>query len=168
MSVPYFLGRGSMNKTVKLAFSVFICLLAGFGGSIATMPSIPTWYAGLQKPAFNPPNWIFAPVWTALFVMMGIAAYLVWDKGPEKKSVRVSLAVFGFQLFLNMLWSFLFFYIHSPLLAFFEIILLWLAILLTIIYFYRISRPASYLLVPYILWVSFASVLNLSIFLLNR
>lgn len=157
-----------MNKAVKLVFSVFICLLAGFLGSVATMPSIPTWYAGLTKPAFNPPNWIFSPVWTTLFIMMGIAAFLVWDKGLEKKGVKASLAVFGCQLLLNMFWSFLFFYFRSPLMAFLEVILLWLAILLTIVYFYRISRPASYLLVPYILWVSFASVLNLSIFLLNR
>jgi translocator protein len=157
-----------MSRTIKLIISVAVCLAAGFIGSIATMPSIPTWYAGLQKPPFNPPNWIFGPVWTTLFVMMGVAAFIVWDKGMKKKKVKVALAIFGCQLALNVIWSILFFGIHSPLFAFFDIIILWLAILWTIVQFYGISREASYLLIPYIMWVSFASILNFSIFLLNR
>ena len=157
-----------MAKMVKLTVSVLACLLAGFIGSIATMPSIPTWYASLQKPAFNPPNWIFGPVWTTLFIMMGVAAFLVWDKGLENKKVRISLAIFGLQLLLNVLWSILFFGLQSPLYAFIDIIMLWASILATIIYFYRISAAAAYLLIPYILWVSFASILNLSIVILNR
>jgi tryptophan-rich sensory protein len=157
-----------MVKTIKLSVSVLACLIAGFVGSVATMPSIPTWYASLQKPAFNPPNWIFGPVWTTLFIMMGVAAFLVWDKGLENKKVRISLAIFGLQLLLNVLWSILFFGLQSPLYAFIDIIMLWASILATIIYFYRISAAAAYLLIPYILWVSFASILNLSIVILNR
>jgi len=157
-----------MAKMIKLAVSVLTCLLAGFIGSAATTPSIPTWYASLQKPAFNPPNWIFAPVWTTLFIMMGVAAFLVWDKGLENKKVRISLGIFGLQLLLNVLWSILFFGLQSPLYAFIDIIMLWASILATIIYFYRISAAAAYLLIPYILWVSFASLLNLSIAMLNR
>ena len=157
-----------MAKAIKLIISVLACLLAGFVGSAATMPSIPTWYASLQKPAFNPPNWIFAPVWTTLFIMMGVAAFLVWDKGLENKKVKISLAIFGLQLLLNVLWSILFFGLQSPLYAFIDIIMLWASILATIIYFYRISAAAAYLLIPYILWVSFASALNLFIVILNR
>jgi tryptophan-rich sensory protein len=157
-----------MAKAIKLIISVLACLLAGFVGSVATMPSIPTWYASLQKPAFNPPNWIFGPVWTTLFIMMGVAAFLVWDKGLEKKEVRVALAIFGIQLLLNVFWSVLFFGMQSPLYAFIDIIALWASILATIIYFYKISATAGYLLIPYILWVSFASILNLSIAILNR
>jgi len=157
-----------MAKMIKLAVSILSCLLAGFIGSAATTPSIPTWYASLQKPAFNPPNWIFAPVWTTLFIMMGVAAFLVWDKGLENKKVRISLGIFGLQLLLNVLWSILFFGLQSPLYAFIDIIMLWASILATIIYFYRISAAAAYLLIPYILWVSFASLLNLSIAMLNR
>jgi tryptophan-rich sensory protein len=157
-----------MAKAIKLIISVLACLLAGFVGSAATMPSIPTWYASLQKPAFNPPNWIFAPVWTTLFIMMGVAAFLVWDKGLENKKVRISLAIFCLQLLLNVLWSVLFFGMHSPLYAFIDIMMLWASILATIIYFHRISAAAAYLLIPYILWVSFASALNLFIVILNR
>jgi len=157
-----------MAKIIKLAASVLACLLAGFVGSAATMSSIPTWYASLQKPAFNPPNWIFAPVWTTLFIMMGVAAFLVWDKGLENKKVRISLAIFGLQLLLNVLWSILFFGLQSPLYAFIDMIMLWASMLATIIYFYRISAVAAYLLIPYILWVSFAAALNLSIVILNR
>jgi len=168
VSVPYFFGGSNMVKTIKLSVSVLACLIAGFVGSVATMPSIPTWYASLQKPAFNPPNWIFGPVWTTLFIMMGVAAFLVWDKGLENKKVKISLAIFGLQLLLNVLWSILFFGLQSPLYAFIDIIMLWASILATIIYFYRISAAAAYLLIPYILWVSFASILNLSIVILNR
>ena len=156
-----------MSKTIKFLISISVCLIAGFIGSIATTPSIPTWYAALQKPVFNPPDWIFAPVWTTLFIFMGISAYLIWNKSPGK-GIKIALSIFGLQLILNSFWSIIFFGWHSILFAFVEMLLLWFAILLTIIYFHRISRPASYLLIPYLLWVSFAAVLNLSIFLLNR
>lgn len=152
-----------MKNYFKLIASIVICLGAGLLGSVFTTPHIATWYAGLNKPKFNPPNWIFAPVWTTLFVLMGISLYLVWNKNPKPKTILI----FSGQLALNILWSYLFFYLHRPDLAFFELIALWLAILWTIINFRSISKTASYLLLPYILWVAFAGVLNLSIWLLN-
>jgi len=152
---------------IKFIVAIGVCQLAGFVGSIFTTPSIPTWYAALRKPAFNPPNWIFGPVWTSLFVLMGIAAFIVWNKGLDRKGVKAALLLFIIQLVLNMLWSYLFFTLHSPLYAFVEIIILWLAILLTMVKFFPISRAAGYLLLPYILWVSFAAVLNFTLFRLN-
>lgn len=158
----------NLKKIINLVVSVAVCLLAGTIGSVATMPSIGAWYALLNKPALNPPNWIFGPVWTTLYIMMGIAAFLIWDKGLKKKGVINALYIFAAQLLLNTIWSVLFFGMHAPLYAFIEIVLLWAAILASIIAFYRISKAAGYLLVPYILWVSFASYLNLMIWLLNR
>jgi tryptophan-rich sensory protein len=154
-------------KIFKLILSVVICLGAGAIGSLFTASSIPTWYTTIEKPFFNPPNWIFGPVWTLLFIMMGVALFLVWNKGWQNKKVKIAMLIFGIQFLLNILWSILFFGFLSPFYAFVEIIFLWLAILVTIIYFYQISRPASWLLVPYILWVSFASVLNFFIWRLN-
>lgn len=156
-----------MKKVFGYALSIFICLFAGVIGSIFTNPSIPVWYGGLNKPPFNPPNWIFGPVWTILYILMGISAYLIYEKGLKNKRVRSALIIFGVQLLLNSLWSIIFFGWHLLLLAFLELVLLWAAIILSIISFNRISRTAAYLLIPYILWVSFAAVLNLSIWLLN-
>lgn len=150
-----------------LLYSLIICQLAGIIGSFFTSSSIPTWYAALEKPSFNPPNWVFAPVWTTLFVLMGISLYLIWNKGLKAKEVKTALTFFGIQLALNVLWSIIFFGLKSPLYAFVEIIILWIAILLTILKFYKISKVAAYLLIPYILWVSFAAVLNFLIFTLN-
>jgi len=155
-------------KIVRLVVAVAIPLVAGFLGSIFTMPSIPTWYAAINKPAFNPPNWIFGPVWTTLFILMGIALYLIWDKGLDKIQVRTAVNIFSAQLVLNILWSLIFFSLHSPFWAFIEIIALWLLILWTIIAFYRLDKVAGLILIPYILWVSFASFLNLTVYLLNR
>lgn len=155
-------------KKVRLIIAILVCEGVGIFGSIFTMPSIPTWYKSLNRPIFSPPNWVFAPVWTILFLLMAISVYLVWNKGLKKTQVREAMYVFIFQLLLNFFWSFFFFGIRQPYLAFLEIIALWLAILLTIIKFYKISKPASYLLIPYILWVSFAAILNLSIVLLNK
>ena len=154
-----------MNKYLKLIISLIIPQLAGGIGSLFTSPSISTWYATIAKPSFNPPNWIFGPVWTTLFLLMGISLFIVWNEKSKLK--KKAITVFGIQLGLNTLWSILFFGLHSPLTAFIEIIFLWAAILLTIIYFYKISKPAAYLLIPYILWVSFAAVLNISIVFLN-
>ncbi|MFA6171625.1 MAG: TspO/MBR family protein [Patescibacteria group bacterium] len=151
------------DNFIKLAIAVVIAEAAGIIGSFFTAPSIPSWYATLPKPAFNPPAWIFAPVWTALFALMGIAAFLIWKKGLKRKDVKIALAIFIGQLVLNALWSFIFFGLHNPKGAFFELIVLWLAILATIISFYRISKSAAWLLLPYILWVSFAGYLNYSI-----
>jgi len=155
------------NKVVKLIVAILICQLAGVIGSVFTAPAITAWYATIQKPLFNPPNWVFAPVWTTLFLLMGISLYLVWGKGLEKKEVKLAVSVFGFQLALNVVWSFLFFGLQSPFLAFLEIVLLWIAILATIVLFYRVSKKAGVLLVPYLLWVSFAAFLNYNIWILN-
>ncbi|MBI2129887.1 tryptophan-rich sensory protein [Candidatus Woesearchaeota archaeon] len=156
-----------IKNNYKLIFSIIICQLAGLIGSFFTASSVDTWYAALEKPGFNPPNWIFGPVWVALFLLMGISLYLVWEKGIKAKGAKIALIFFGIQLLLNMVWSIIFFGLRSPLYASIEIIILWLAILLTIIKFYKISKPAAYLLVPYILWVSFAVALNISIVFIN-
>jgi benzodiazapine receptor len=152
---------------IKLGASIFICLLAGIIGSIFTQSAIPTWYAGLNKPSFNPPNWIFGPVWTFLYLTMGIATFIIWQKGLNHKSVKIALAIFICQLILNSIWSIAFFGFQSPVAGLVIIILLWIAILGTIIAFSKISNLAMGLLIPYILWVSFAVILNFSIYRLN-
>ncbi|HJX05972.1 MAG TPA: TspO/MBR family protein [Candidatus Nanoarchaeia archaeon] len=157
-----------MNNLVLLALSILICLLAGFIGSFFTITGPGSWYANIEKPSFNPPNWVFAPVWTALFILMGIALFLVWKQGFANPQVKTALLIFAVQFILNILWSAFFFGLKSPLLAFIEIIVLWAFILLTIINFYNLSKPAGFLLIPYILWVTFAAALNFAIFWLNR
>lgn len=152
---------------LKLAIAILICLLAGFIGSVFTSKSVSTWYTTLKKPSFNPPDWVFGPVWTTLFILMGISLYLVWSKGLEVEGVKIAMIIFGAQFLFNILWSLIFFGLQSPFYAFLEIIILWAAILLTIFSFYNVSRPAAYLLIPYILWVSFAAVLNFMIVRLN-
>jgi len=149
-------------KLLKLLFAIIICQLAGFIGSLFTTPSIPTWYATLQKPIITPPNWIFAPVWTFLFLLMGISLYLILEK-----KIKRALTYFSKQLILNILWSVIFFGLHKLLLAFIEIIILWIFIFLTIMSSYKKSKPAAFLLIPYLLWVSFASVLNLFFYIIN-
>ncbi len=154
-----------MNRIGILIFAIGLPLLIGAVGSFFTTSEINTWYATLYKPSFSPPNFIFAPVWTALYFLMGISFYFILVNKIKDKKLAVKF--FVAQLILNLLWSILFFGLKSPLLAFFEIILLWIFILLTMTHFYKIFKIASYLLIPYILWVSFAGVLNLSIVLLN-
>jgi len=156
-----------MKNIIKLLISIVICQVAGFIGSIFTTPNIPTWYAMIKKPAFAPPNWIFAPVWTTLFLLMGIALYLVWRHGLNNLPVRTAFIIFILQLLINILWSVMFFYFMFPLGGFVVIIALWLLILLTIIHFINISRAAGILLLPYLLWVSFASILNFMLWRLN-
>ena len=156
-----------INNTFKLVIAIVISELAGIIGSVFTTPSIAGWYATLVRPALNPPAWVFGPVWTTLFALMGIAAFLVWKKGLERRDVKIALGIFIGQLVLNTLRSIIFFGLHSPAGAFVEIIFLWLAILATIIAFAKISKPAAWLLLPYILWVSFAGYLNLMIWILN-
>lgn len=153
----------------KLVFYIGICLGAGFLGSFFTVSAIPTWYATLNKPSFSPPNWVFGPVWTILYVLMGISLYLVWQKRNPSTSVRTKGAptVFWIQLFLNAAWSIIFFGMKNPILALVDIIALWVTIVLTIKSFNRINKLAGSLLIPYLLWVSFATLLNLSIVLLN-
>jgi len=152
---------------IKLVISILVCQLAGLIGSIFTSKSITTWYAMLNKPSFNPPNWIFAPVWTTLFILMGISLYLVCNSGIDTYEVKIAITIFVIQLMLNILWSIIFFGFHAPFYAFIEMIILWGAILITIFKFYNISPTAAYLLIPYILWVSFAAVLNFSLWHLN-
>lgn len=156
-----------MNNTLKCILSIIICELAGIIGTFFTVSAIPTWYMTLARPALNPPSWVFGPVWTILYALMGIAAFLIWKKGLGRPDVRKALSVFGLQLILNALWSIVFFGLHSPLWAFVNIIALWLAIIWTMVLFYKLSRPATWLLLPYILWVSFAAYLNYSIWILN-
>ena len=157
-----------MKKAIRVLIFILICEGAGIIGSVFTMPSIPGWYAGLSKPPFNPPSWIFGPVWTILYAMMGLSAYLIYQSGIGKKQVKRALAVFAVQLLLNTLWSIVFFGAHMIFAAVIVILLLWGMILVTIIVFHRISKAAAYLLIPYILWVSFATVLNISLYILNR
>lgn len=151
----------------KLIIAVGISELAGIIGSFFTISAIPGWYAGLVKPALSPPNWVFGPIWTTLYALMGIAAFLVWKQGLQKREVKIALIVFGIQLFLNAIWSIIFFGLQNPGWALVDIILLWLVIVWTMVVFYKISKPAAYLLVPYLLWVSFAGYLNYSLWILN-
>lgn len=178
------------NKVFKLVASIIICELAGIIGSFFTMSQITNWYVGLNKPSFNPPNWIFGPVWTTLFVLMGISLYLVWSKNWRVKNEIISLRgkrpnalslkfytgewqkaniilIFATQLVLNILWPLIFFGLHAVSIAFVEIIILWFSIIFTMVNFYRVSRASAGLLLPYFLWVSFASFLNFLILLIN-
>ena len=156
-----------MKTYIRLIISVALCQAAGIIGSLFTTPAINSWYASLRKPAFAPPNWVFAPVWTTLYLLMGISLFIVWNIGLEKNSVRKSIVVFGIQLLLNVFWSYLFFGLKSPLLGLVEIVVMWLTILSTILVFFRISKKAAVLLIPYLMWVSVASYLNYSILVLN-
>ncbi|MBU0470107.1 MAG: tryptophan-rich sensory protein [Nanoarchaeota archaeon] len=151
----------------KLTTSLLLCQFAGVIGSFFTISSVSTWYMALNKPAFNPPKDIFSPVWIMLYLLMGISLYLIWNKGIRSKQSKTAVSIFGIQLALNTFWPILFFGLRLPLSAFIEIIILWIAILLTMIHFYKISKTASYLLIPYFLWVSFATVLNFFLFYLN-
>ncbi len=178
-----------MKNAAKFITSIIVCQLAGLSGLILATPAISGWYSYLQKPSFNPPDWIFGPAWTILYLLMGISLYIVWSKnwvvrdfgkfqrkawnhwseklwvGSWKKQNLI--AIFILQLVLNALWTVIFFGLKSPGLAFFEILMIWFAILYTIVNFYRVSKLAALLLVPYISWVSFAAVLNLAVWQVN-
>ncbi|WP_340064543.1 TspO/MBR family protein [Ascidiimonas aurantiaca] len=155
------------KKILKIVIAVGVCLLIGFVSGFATQSSVNDWYVTLNKPVFNPPNWIFAPVWTVLYILMGIAAGLVWIRGFYHVWVKTALYHFGFQLLLNGLWSIVFFGFKEPAWAFLVILALLVLIILTIKWFRVVSKTASYLLIPYLLWVCFATVLNFSIWQLN-
>lgn len=154
-------------NTVAFVIALAVPQAAGIIGSLFTYESIESWYSTLAKPELAPPNWVFAPVWTTLFVLMGIAAFLVWRKGWARTDVRVALALFAGQLVLNTLWSILFFGLQSPGAALIEIAVLWCAIAATMVAFWRISNAAGWLLVPYLAWVSFATYLNAMLWILN-
>lgn len=155
-----------MHKLVKLFLSIAISFAAGAIGSLATTPNIPTWYAMLEKPFFNPPNWVFGPVWTLLYLLMGICLYLVWTS-KSKRSKRSAFILFGAQLALNTLWSIVFFGLHQPWLAVFVIATLIVTIVMTMRLFFTHSRMACWLLIPYLAWVIFATILNTAVALLN-
>ena len=156
-----------MKPIVKLIISIAIPLAVGSISSLFTASSVDGWFTTIQKPSFNPPNWIFAPVWTILYIMMGIACYLVWEMDALKKIKNTAIILYSAQLALNFLWSFIFFYAQQPGWALVEIIALWLMILLTIIWFGKVSIIPAWLMIPYICWVSFATILNFYIWKLN-
>jgi translocator protein len=151
---------------VKLVVSIAVPLLAGFGSTVWTINSIPTWYASLNKPWFSPPNVVFAPVWTTLYILMGVALFLIW-RSPRNQTRDIGIALFAAQLIVNVIWTFAFFGLQNTLYGLLSIIPLWILIAATIYQFNKIEKWASYLLVPYIAWVSIATALNASIYLLN-
>ncbi|MGE5294984.1 MAG: TspO/MBR family protein [Solirubrobacterales bacterium] len=159
----------SGKSVVRLLTACGVSLAAGLIGSFATMgEGFNSWYSTIEKPGFTPPGWIFGPVWTILYLLMGVAAFLVWQKGIQLKMVRIALGWFLVQLILNTLWSPVFFGLHQIGWALAVIVVLWIAIVVTLYCFSRASRAAAALLIPYLLWVSFATVLNGSIWWLNR
>lgn len=147
--------------------AVLLCEAVGLAAAWVTQTSVTTWYPTLTKPVFTPPNWLFAPVWTILYAMMGVAAFLVWRQRTTPVSRRGALVLFGVQLLLNGGWSFAFFGARSPTLGLIVIVALWGALVWTMDRFFRIRRAAGWLLVPYLLWVSYALALNLGIWVLN-
>ncbi len=157
-----------MKNIYKLIISIAFPLLVGAVAGYFTSGSVVGWYSTLITPSFNPPNWLFGPVWTALYILMGIAFYLVWKSEPGNGIKKQAIILYIIQLALNFCWSFIFFYNEAPGAAFAEILLLWIFILLTIIYFFKISKPAGWLMVPYLCWVTFAALLNYSIWQLNN
>ncbi len=156
--------RGNVFKVI---IAIAVSELAGIIGSVFTMPAIPEWYASLIKPALAPPSWVFGPVWVSLFALMGVASFLVWQKGLEQSKVKIALSLFIVQLILNVAWSAVFFGLRDPGMAFVEIIILWIAIFAAIVAFAKVSKTAAFLLLPYLAWVSFASYLNFAIWSLN-
>ncbi len=156
------------NALAMAILAGFVVFAAGAAGSAATLPNITTWYAGLHKPAFTPPNWLFGPVWTALYLLMAIAFWRILTLARKTQSRQTAIVWFLIQICLNALWSIAFFGLHSPLFGLIVIAFMVVAIILTIVSFLHLDRLAGWLLVPYLLWVSFASALNAAVFLLNR
>jgi tryptophan-rich sensory protein len=155
------------KKIINFVLAVGICLLAGYIASYYTTPEIPTWYAGLNKPDLTPPSWVFGPVWTVLYILMGFSLYLIIESGLKSIEGKVGLALFGLQLILNVGWSFFFFGQHSTFWGLLAIILLWAVLLCTIIQVFRISFTAAVLLLPVLVWITFAGILNYQIMILN-
>lgn len=157
----------NIKKVLKLSVSIAACQSAGVLGSFFTRQSVSTWYLGLHKPSFNPPSWVFGPVWITLYTLMGVSLFLVWRKQGSSKSKTAALGFFFIQLVLNVLWSVLFFGMRLPGAAFIEIMTLWLCAAVTLYLFFRLSHAAGVLLIPYLLWLTFAVVLNFSLWRLN-
>ena len=155
------------RKLLRIGIAVAICLLIGFLSGFATQSSVDTWYTTLNKPSFNPPNWLFAPVWTLLYILMGIAAGIVWNRGFYHKWVKTAIYHFGFQLVLNGMWSIVFFGLQEVFWALLVVIALLVLILFTIKWFKVVDKKAAWLLYPYAAWVGFATLLNFSIWQLN-
>jgi|BarGraIncu01121A_1022015.scaffolds.fasta_scaffold61671_1 translocator protein len=151
---------------VKLIVSIAVPLLAGFGSTVWTINTIPTWYASLNKPWFSPPNVVFAPVWTTLYILMGVALFLIW-RSPRNRTRDTGIALFAAQLVVNVIWTFAFFGLQNTLFGVLTIVPLWILIAVMIYQFYKVDKWASYLLVPYLAWVSVATALNASVYLLN-
>ena len=166
--------EGGYNAAMKkgLGIKVIISLAVTFSApviaSLVSNPGASDWYSNLDKPSFTPPGWIFGPVWTVLYTLMAASTVIVWQKGLASAEVRMALIHYLVQLFLNALWTPLFFGFEMPLLAFIDIVLLWAAIILTVLAFLRVSRYAGFLMVPYLVWTTFAAVLNFSLWFLNR
>lgn len=158
----------SLNDVIKLVISIIACFAAAGIGSLFTFKAIPNWYAGLKKPSYTPPNWAFGPVWTALYLLMGISVFLVWQKGLATNGALLAFFLFWIQLVVNATWSIVFFGIKSKGGGVITIIVLWLLIMVTMITSFRVSDWAGALLIPYIMWVSIASYLNIGIWLLNK
>ncbi|HEX2653415.1 MAG TPA: TspO/MBR family protein [Xanthobacteraceae bacterium] len=156
-----------MESWPALLVLLMIVAAVGWYGGVVTLPKIPNWYAGLVKPSFNPPPWVFGPVWTSLYILMAIAAWRVWSSEAPQRAKRTALVLFGIQLFLNALWSPLFFGAERPLWAFVDIVLLCGFVVLTLVRFAQIDRPAGWMLAPYLVWIVFAAVLNGAIVFLN-
>jgi tryptophan-rich sensory protein len=155
------------KKLLKLIASIIICQSAGVFGSLFTFEAVPGWYITLEKPFFAPPNWIFAPVWIILYFLMGVSLYIVWEDELKSKIKNVFFVLFGIQLILNTLWSFLFFGLKSPLLGLVDILILDVLVVVTIFYAKRVSKFSAILLIPYMVWIIIASVLNYAILVLN-
>jgi benzodiazapine receptor len=160
--------RIQLQDLVGLVVALAVPLAVGGLGGIATSSSVSTWYQTLSRPSWNPPDWVFGPVWTLLYILMGVAMWLVWRSGWDSPEGQMGLILFGVQLLFNLLWSLIFFGLRKPGWALLEIGLLWVLILATLVQFYRLRPGAGLLLVPYQLWVTFATALNAAIWWLNR
>lgn len=156
-----------MKDLPKLIIAIVGCELVGILGTPFTLNAIPNWYVYLNKPFFAPPNWLFGPVWTLLYFLMGVSLYLIWKQGWKKKNIKDALTFFLIQLALNFMWTPIFFGLRAPLAGLVVIVAMWIFIVMTMKKFYAISKIACYLLVPYLLWVSFATLLNAAIVVLN-
>ncbi len=156
----------NVREIPKLIVSILIVFLAGAVGTVFTLKEITGWYAYLPKPSWTPPNWAFGPIWSTLYVLMGISLFLIWREGLNRKDVQIAVIVFAVQLAINVIWSLVFFGTHNIFGGLILVLILWVAILINIIVFYRISKPAGLILIPYIVWVSIASYLNYSVLIL--
>lgn len=158
-----------MNTTqiIKLLVSLLLTLGVGTFSGIYTASAIPDWYASLNRPSFNPPNWVFGPVWTVLYILLGITFFQIWNLVPSQER-NLAITVFLIQLLFNFCWSFIFFYFRMIGLALIDIIVLWCSIIIMLLLIYKIKPLAAYLNIPYLIWVTFALALNLAYYLLNK